>query len=109
MSTLDEERQNRQREWEEWKARVDERLRRTDEIQKSWKRQPTTLIDAARALCDVDAPPPMTEELIWLKEKLSEHQQSVEKLILLIETLLDASGGIHHLDGQNSDRTFEEE
>jgi hypothetical protein len=102
--------------WRVREARIEEKLRRLKENRRSPR--PSTLIDAARALCDVDAPPPTTEELIWLKEKLSEHQQSVERLIQLIEALLDSntSGDTHHLDEQKcdranrdvSDRTFEE-
>jgi len=34
-----------------------------------------------RALCDVDTPPPTTEELIWFKGKLIEHQQSVQRWV----------------------------
>ncbi|NEQ27500.1 MAG: hypothetical protein F6K28_52555 [Microcoleus sp. SIO2G3] len=105
---------------EDWRvrdARIEEKLRHLKENRRSPR--PSTLIDAARALCDVDAPPPTAEELIWLKEKLSEHQQSVERLIQLIEALLDSStsGDTHHLDDQKCDRkhlyqrdrTFEEE
>jgi hypothetical protein len=95
--------------WRSAHARMWERIRRTDEIQKSWRSmRPATLLDASRALCDSeallrlrkhgaeqqsadrDAPPPTTEELLWLKENLIEHQQSVEKLIQLIEALLSA-------------------
>jgi hypothetical protein len=95
---------------EDWRVRdaqIEEKLRRLQENRRAPR--PTTLVDAARALCDVDAPPPTTEELIWLKEKLLEHQQSVERLVQLIETLLDTSGKPHHPDAHNSDRTCVEE
>ncbi|HEY9632137.1 MAG TPA: hypothetical protein V6D14_01940 [Coleofasciculaceae cyanobacterium] len=76
--------------WRARYARMSEQIRRTDEIQKRWRSMPpTTLVDAAKALCDRDAPPPTTEELLWLKENLIQHQQSVEKLIQLIEALLE--------------------
>jgi hypothetical protein len=93
MTTFEEERQERRREWEESMSRIDSRLRRTEEIQKSWQRHPATLIDAASSLCDASSPPPTTEELLWLKEKLTEHQTSVEKLIELVSALLIQQSG----------------
>ena len=48
-----------------------------------------TLVDAAKLLCESDAPPPTPEELRWLRDNLLEHQQAVEKLIKLIESLLN--------------------
>jgi hypothetical protein len=53
---------------------------------------PATLIDAAKLLCNGDAPPPTTEELLWLRENLIEHQQAVGKLVELIEFLLQSAG-----------------
>jgi hypothetical protein len=35
-------------------------------------------------------PPPTTEELLCLRDNLIEHQQAVEKLLGLIESLLQA-------------------
>jgi hypothetical protein len=77
--------------WRARYARMREKICRTDEVQKSWQSMPpTTLVDAAKVLCDRDAPPPTREELLWLKENLIQHQHSVEKLIQLIEALLSS-------------------
>ena len=79
---------------EDWRvahARIEEKLRRNAQIQKRWKSMnPTTLVDAASSLGEPDAPPPTFEELLWLKDNLLEHQQVVEKLIELIESLLQS-------------------
>ena len=79
---------------EDWRvthAGIEEKLRRNAQIQKGWKSMaPATLIDAAKLLSDPDAPPPTTEELLWLRENLIEHQQAVEKLLGLIESLLQS-------------------
>ncbi len=80
-------------EWNAAMARIDEKLRRNAELQSRWKRNPATLIDAARLLCDPDAPPPTAEELQWLLNKLLEHQKSVEQLIELTQLLLKATEG----------------
>jgi hypothetical protein len=81
---------------EDWRvahARIEEKLRRNAQIQKGWKSMPpATLIDAAKLLCNGDAPPPTTEELLWLRENLIEHQQAVGKLVELIEFLLQSAG-----------------
>ena len=80
---------------EDWRvahARIEEKLRRNAQIQKGWKSMPpTTLIDAAKSLCERDAPPPTTEELLWLRDNLILHQQAVGKLIELIESLLQST------------------
>jgi hypothetical protein len=81
---------------EDWRvahAEIEEKLRRNAQIQKGWKSMPpATLIDAAKLLCNGDAPPPTTEELLWLRENLIEHQQAVGKLVELIEFLLQSAG-----------------
>jgi hypothetical protein len=81
---------------EDWRvahAGIEEKLRRNAQIQKGWKSMPpATLIDAAKLLCNGDAPPPTTEELLWLRENLIEHQQAVGKLVELIEFLLQSAG-----------------
>lgn len=80
---------------EDWRvahARIEEKLRRNAQIQKGWKSMSsTTLIDAAKSLCEPDAPPPTPEELLWLRNNLIEHQQAVGKLIELIESLLQST------------------
>lgn len=80
---------------EDWRvahARIEEKLRRNTQIQKGWKSMSsTTLVDAASSLCERDAPPPTSEELVWLRDNLVEHQQAVGKLIELIESLLQST------------------
>ncbi len=80
---------------EDWRvahARIEEKLRRNAQIQKGWKSMPpTTLVDAAKLLCEGDAPPPTPEELVWLRDNLIEHQQAVGKLLELIESLLQST------------------
>ncbi|HEY9602572.1 MAG TPA: hypothetical protein V6C85_13235 [Allocoleopsis sp.] len=80
---------------EDWRvahANIEEKLRRNAQIQKGWKSMSsTTLVDAAKLLCDPDAPPPATEELLWLRDNLISHQQAVGKLIELIESLLQST------------------
>lgn len=79
---------------EDWRvahAGIEEKLRRNAQIQKGWKlMSSTTLVDAAKSLCEPDAPPPTAQELLWLKDNLVEHQQAVGKLIELIESLLQS-------------------
>jgi hypothetical protein len=79
---------------EDWRVahtEIEEKLRRNAQIQNGWKSMPpATVIDAAKLLCDPDAPPPTTEELLCLRDNLIEHQQAVEKLLGLIESLLQA-------------------
>lgn len=91
---------------EDWRvahARIEEKLRRNTQIQKSWKSMPpTTLVDAAKALCEPDAPPPTPEELVWLRDNLIEHQQAVGKLVELIELLLQSAGSASELKSSES-------
>jgi hypothetical protein len=78
---------------EDWRVahtRIEEKLRRNAQTQQGWKLMDSaTLVDAAEFLCESDAPPPTPEELRWLRDNLLEHQQAVEKLIKLIDSLLN--------------------
>ena len=81
-----------QEDWRVAHARIEEKLRRNAKIQQQWNSsRPTTLVDAAKSLCDRNAPPPTPEELVWLRDNLIEHQQAVGKLIELIEFLLQSA------------------
>jgi hypothetical protein len=78
---------------EDWRVahtRIEEKLRRNAQTQKGWTLMDSaTLVEAAKLLCESDAPPPTAEELRWLRDNLLEHQQAVEKLIKLIDSLLN--------------------
>ncbi|MEQ9233416.1 hypothetical protein [Coleofasciculus sp. E2-BRE-01] len=78
---------------EDWRVahtRIEEKLRRNAQTQKGWTLMDSaTLVDAAKLLGESDAPPPTPEELRWLRDNLLEHQQAVEKLIKLIDSLLN--------------------
>ncbi|MEQ8997482.1 MAG: hypothetical protein RID53_13395 [Coleofasciculus sp. B1-GNL1-01] len=78
---------------EDWRVahtRIEEKLRRNAQTQKGWTLMDSaTLVDAAKLLCESDAASPTPEELRWLRDNLLEHQQAVEKLIKLIDSLLN--------------------
>lgn len=83
--------------WRSRQARIQASIRRTQEAQRKSREIDLglplmpTLIEVAGLLCDQDAPPPTVQELCWLKDNLVMHQQSVERLIGLIEMLLERS------------------
>lgn len=70
-------------------AEIDAKLKKNAELQATWKRRPGTINDAARQLCDRDAPPPTAEELQWLLERLAQQQRSIDQLIELVKLLLE--------------------